>query len=111
MRLDLTFRNINATDSLRQRAEKKFQKVAKHLKEPIEAHMVLNVEKHRHLAELTVHSAGEQYFKAHEESDDMYATIDGIMTKLERSARRKRERKIDRAHRGSGIVIDGFSED
>jgi len=108
MHLDLTYRNIQATDALKDRAERKFRKVSKHLREPIEAHLVLRVEKHRHMAEATVAASGD-VFKAHEESADMYTTIDGLMNKLERVVRRHRERKIDRAHSGSGDASDGFS--
>lgn len=108
MRLDITFRNIDASDALRERAEKKFKKVAKHLREPIDAHLVCKVEKHRHSAELTVHAAGEQTFKAQEVTDDMYTTIDGIMNKAERTVRRARERLIDRAQAGVSEVADGF---
>ncbi len=107
MRFEVTYRNIRAADTLRDRAERKFQKVTKHLREPIEAHVVLRVEKHRHMAEATIASSGD-VFKAHEESDDMYVAIDGLMSKLERVVRRHRERIIDRAHSGSGDATDGF---
>ena len=98
MQFEVTFRNTEATDALRERAEKKFAKVAKHLREPIDAHLVLRVEKHRHIAELAVRAAGEQYFKAKDTTDDMYASIDGLMNKLERTVRRQRERLLDRKH-------------
>ncbi len=97
MRLDITFRNMKPSDRVRERVEKKFQKVAKHLREPIEADLVLKVEKHRHSAELRVSGAGES-FTAHEATEDLYATIDAIMTKVERTVRRAKERSIDREH-------------
>jgi putative sigma-54 modulation protein len=108
MHFDLTYRNIRATTALKDRAERKFKKVSKHLREPIDAHVVLRVEKHRHMAEATVSSSGN-VFKAQEESADMYTTIDGLMAKLERTVRRHRERSIDRSHAGSGDAGDGFS--
>ena len=108
MQFDLTYRNIRATAALKDRAERKFLKVSKHLREPIEAHVVLRVEKHRHMAEATVSGSGN-VFKAVEESGDMYTTIDGLMAKLERTVRRYRERKIDRSQAGSGDAGDGFS--
>ena len=103
MRLDVTFRNMKPSDRVRDRAEKKFLKVAKHLREPIEADLVLKVEKHRHSAELRVSGAGET-FKAHEATEDLYATIDLIMTKLERTVRRAKERSIDREKASEPIV-------
>ena len=95
MRLDITFRNMKPSDRVRDRAEKKFQKVAKHLREPIEADLVLKMERHRHSAELRVSGAGDS-FTAHEASEDLYNTIDSIMTKVERTVRRAKERSIDR---------------
>ena len=41
MRLEVSYRNIRAADALRERAERKFRKVTKHLREPIEVHVVL----------------------------------------------------------------------
>lgn len=108
MRLDLTFRNLDATDELRERAMQKFEKASKHLREPIEGTLVLRVEKHRNEAELVVHAAGEQYFRVREETSDMAAAVDGVMKKLERVVRRHKERIIDRTHTGPGLPVDGF---
>ena len=107
MNMDLTYRNIKPSTRLKGRAEKKFQKVAKHLREPIEAHVVLREEKHLKIAEFTVTGSGE-VFKAIEQSSDMFASIDGAMTKLERVVRRHKERAQDRWQTGSGEAIDGF---
>jgi len=110
MRLDITFRNLDPSDALKDRAEKKFAKVAKHLREPIEAHLVLHVERHHKSAELTVHSAGEQTFTARERTEDAYATIDGLMTRMERTVRRARERSLDRAHQAPPAVSQSESD-
>ncbi len=107
MRFEVTFRNTKATDALVQRAERKFAKVAKHLREPIDAHMVVQVDKHRHMAEVNV-STGRETLKVQEETDDMYRTIDRVMHKLERIARRHKERMQDRWH-SSSEPADGFT--
>ncbi len=107
MRFEVTFRNSRATDALVQRAERKFRKVARFLREPVEAHMVVQVEKHRHMAEITV-LTGRETLKVQEETDDMYRTIDRVMHKLERVARRAKERQQDRWQSGSEQA-DGFT--
>ena len=107
MRFEVTFRNTQTTDALVQRAERKFAKVAKHLREPIEAHMVVQVEKHRHMAEINV-TTGRDTLKVQEETDDMYRTIDRVMHKLERVARRHKERMQDRWH-SADQPSDGFT--
>ncbi len=112
MKLDVTFRNIEATDALRDRASAKFQKVARHLKEPIEGHLTLRVERHRHTAEIIVHSAGSETLKTHETTGDMYASVDGVMKKLRTHVRRRRDQAVDRQHgrqlapQGDGFVTD-----
>lgn len=100
MRMDVTFRNMDASETIRARAEKKFQKVAKHLREPIEAHLIVQVEKRRQIAELTVSSAGEHTFTAKETTEDLYASIDALMQRMERTVRRAKERTLDRYHSG-----------
>jgi len=107
MNMDVTYRNVKPSVRLKGRAEKKFQKVAKHLREPIDAHLVLREEKHLKIAEFTVTGSGE-VFKAEEHTSDMFASIDGAMTKLERVVRRHKERHHDRKHAGSGDAMDGF---
>ena len=95
MNLDVTYRNVRPSPRLKGRAEKKFKKVAKHLREPIDAHLVLREEKHLKIAEFTGTGSGE-VFKAEEHTSDMFASIDGLMTKLERAVRRHKERTHDR---------------
>ena len=107
MNMDVTYRNVKPSVRLKGRAEKKFQKVAKHLREPIDAHLVLREEKHMKIAEFTVTGSGE-VFKTEEQTSDMFASIDGAMTKLERAVRRHKERANDRRHAGSGDASDGF---
>jgi putative sigma-54 modulation protein len=91
MELEFTFRNVEPTDAIKAWAKKRFQKVTKHLRDPSSAHIEISVDKHRHRAELTVHSHGD-ILRASDESDDMYATLDGVMQKLEQGAQRQKER-------------------
>lgn len=100
MRLDITFRNMKTSDTLRERADKKFRKVATHLREPIEGKLVLSRDKTGHTVELTVSGAGEAPIAVREENEDAYTSIDRAFTVMERRARRHRERSLDRAHTG-----------
>jgi putative sigma-54 modulation protein len=109
MSLEITFRHMEPSDAVRERAEKKFKKVAKHLRPPIEGHLVVKVEKHRHSAELTV-SGGGEHFSAHDVTEDLYATIDTVMEKVERAVQRAKERHIDQAHHvPDPLLVDGFT--
>jgi putative sigma-54 modulation protein len=92
MELDFTFRNVEPTEAIKAWANKRFQKVTKHLRDPSSAHIVVTVDKHRHRAELTVHSHGD-ILRASEETDDLYSTLDQVMSKLEQVAQRQKERQ------------------
>ncbi len=91
MELEFTFRNIEPTEAIKEWARKRFQKVTKHLREPSSAHLTLSVDKFRHRAEITVHSHGE-ILRATDETDDLYATLDQVMSRLEEQAQRAKER-------------------
>jgi putative sigma-54 modulation protein len=104
MSLHVTFKNCQSTDALVERAEQKFEKALKYMKEPVEAHMVVHVEKRRHRADLTVTAAGE-ILKTEVETDDMYTTIDTLMDKIERVAKRHKERRSARVHQGDDRAL------
>ena len=98
MQVMVTFRHVEPTDGLRHYAEEKMQRVHKFLRRPIEAHVILSVVKHRHVAEVQV-SANRLNITATEETDDLYSAIDLAMSKLERQIK-KHVAKV-KAHKGA----------
>ena len=97
MQVSVTFRNIEPTEALKAYAADKLEHVKKVLIKPIEAHVILSVEKFRHRAEVTIVASGETLV-GEEQSDDMYKSIDKVMDKVTRQARRAKEKA--RSHRG-----------
>jgi putative sigma-54 modulation protein len=108
MNLHVTFKNCEPSDALRERLDQKLQKLGKYLREPVEAHIVLQVEKHRHRGDATIHSAGE-ILKTEVETDDMYVTVDQLMERIARAAKRQKERRTGH-HEGEADRADGFNE-
>ena len=86
MRVSITFRHVDPSDAIKQHAEDKVGKLQKFLRQPMTARVTLSIDKLQHAAEVQVSSGGE-HFEAHEATDDMYAAIDKVMTKLERQIR------------------------
>jgi len=82
MDITLTFRHMEPTESLRTYAEEKISKINKYLDFPIEAHIVLTVEKFRHMADVTLSLNGAR-IKGVEVTEDMYSAIDQVMDKIE----------------------------
>ena len=99
MQVSVTFRNIEPTESLKNYAQEKLEHVKKVVVKPIEAHVILSVEKFRHRAEVTLVASG-QTLVGEEQSDDMYKSIDKVMDKVTRQARRSKEKAQARRRKG-----------
>jgi putative sigma-54 modulation protein len=110
MNITITFRQMEATDAMKGYATDKIAKLQKFLRSPMKTQVTLSCTQHRlHSAEVDLHSGG-QHFHAHETSEDMYATIDKVMDKLERQIRgTKEERNRKGGERASQRLITGDS--
>ncbi len=91
MQLNITFRNLDSSDSLKEYAQDKVERVHKYLDRAGEAHVVLSLERHLHHADITIQS-GAWLLRGREKSEDMYASIDLAMDKIERQLRRYKEK-------------------
>ncbi|MFY9398543.1 MAG: ribosome-associated translation inhibitor RaiA [Desulfomonilia bacterium] len=91
MQIDITFKNMDSSDALRDYATKRLSKLDKYMDRPTEVHLVLSVEKRRHQADVTV-SADGAMINAVETTEDMYAAIDMVMDKLERQIKKHKDK-------------------
>ena len=89
--VQVTFRHMDATDALRQYAEKKFAHLGRILKRPAEAHLILEVDKYRQCGEVTFKS-GRLFATAIEENTDLYAVIDLLTDKVGRQLKKHVEK-------------------
>ncbi|KFA86975.1 ribosome hibernation-promoting factor, HPF/YfiA family [Archangium violaceum] len=96
MQLNITFRQFGSSDALKEYAKEKVERVNKYLDRAGEAHVVLSLERHLHHAEITIHS-GSWVLRGREKSEDMYASIDLAMDKIEAQLRKYKE-KIKNHH-------------
>ena len=81
MQTMVTFKKIDPTDSLKSYVNKKLDRFDKLLDSPAEAHVVLCVEKIRHIAEITL-TCDRLNIHAREESESMYSSIDALMDNI-----------------------------
>ncbi|MEJ5349636.1 MAG: ribosome-associated translation inhibitor RaiA [Desulfosoma sp.] len=109
MQINVAFRHTETSDTLRKYAEEKVSRIKKYLEEPIEANVVLQVEKFRHIADVTVESNGLR-INAREETEDMYAAIDMVVDKLEGQIKKHKEklrnRKSNAAERSQRLMMN-----
>ena len=102
MRLQVKGKNVEVSDSLKSYAQEKLGKLDKHLNAAARLELELAVEKNpsiseNQIAEATIWTKGP-VLRARETSADMRASIDLLVEKLERQARRYR----DKRRRGPG---------
>jgi putative sigma-54 modulation protein len=107
MQVHITGRQVAITAALRKHTEEKLRKVEKILGGPIEAHVVLAIEKRRHHAEIQVKSRSTLLSSAHE-TEDLYASIGDVVEKLERQALKHKEKLTTRKKRGGRDVAAAF---
>lgn len=91
MQTTVTFKKIDSSDSLKSYVEKKLKKFDKMLDSPAEAHVVLTVEKIRHIAEITL-TCDKLNIHAKEESESMYSSIDALMDKVKAQIKKHKEK-------------------
>lgn len=83
MQINLSGHHVEVTSSLREYVDTKFLKLERHCDHINNVHVVLTVEKLNQKAEANVHINGSEVF-ASAVNDDMYASIDTLVDKLDR---------------------------
>jgi putative sigma-54 modulation protein len=103
MNISITFRHMDATEAVKGYTSEKVGKIQKFLRQPLKAQVILSCQQERlHTAEVIIH-AGQAHFHATETSEDMYASIDKVIDKIERQIRSlngaatKKKKGADRA--------------
>jgi len=91
MQVSVTFRQLEPSEALRNYVTDRLKKFKRYLEGPLEAHVVLGLEKFRHLADVSINSNGRM-IKGREENSDMYAAIDLVMDKIDMQLRKHREK-------------------
>lgn len=86
MNVSITFRHMDASEAIKRHAQSKLKKLQKFLRQPMTAKVTLSIDRLKHVAEARI-SSGGAHLEAKEASDDMYASIDKVMVKLERQIR------------------------
>lgn len=88
MQIDISFRHMEPSDTLRDYADEKIRRVIrKHIRDDFDAQITLSVEKFRHICKIHLIYKGFA-IKCEESSNDMYQSIDLALDKLERQIHR-----------------------
>jgi putative sigma-54 modulation protein len=99
MNLHLTGHHLEITPAIREYVSSKLQRVTHHFDHVIDVNVILTVEKLKHRIEATVHVRGKEIFCESADAD-MYAAIDGLVDKLDRTIIKHKEKSLMRRHDG-----------
>lgn len=104
MRIIVNGRNIHLTDAIKTYVTEKFSRLEHHYDFIHEIHVFLGVEKNpsisnNQLAEATVHVNGA-VVRVEESSDSLYASIDKLVDKVDRSLNKHKTKLLHRAKSG-----------
>ena len=84
MNITITFRHMDASEAVKGYSTEKVARLQRFLRSPMKGQVTLSCQQDRlHSVEIDVH-AGHTHFHAHETSEDMYASIDKVIDKMER---------------------------
>jgi len=111
MQLQIKGKNVEMDDTIRSYAEEKLGKLERHLADPTKVELELSLEKNpsiadNHVAEATIWTKGPT-LRARESSVDWRASIDELVDKLERQAKRyQNKRRNHHPHAGNSALSE-----
>jgi len=88
---------MESTEALKNHVEDKISKLDKYLIKPVEAHVILSVEKIRQQCEIVI-TANNLRTTAVETSENLYAAIDMAVQKVERQLKKHKEQLKEHKH-------------
>ena len=91
MKFQFSEKKVKLPGNVHAYAEKKVMKLGRYFEEDAQALIVFSVEKNRNNVELTVRGAGT-WFRAHESTSDMFASIDAAVGTIEGQIRKNKTR-------------------
>jgi len=88
MDIEITARHIEVTDKVKDYARRKLEKMEPEFSQVQSIHVILDVQKYLHVAEIIVQARNHIRVEATEKSEDMYASIDVALDRIEKRLRK-----------------------
>ena len=97
MKVHFTGRHVDVSEALKATAKERLDKMTTYLDDVIDVHVIISVEKHRHMAEITLKTRRDT-FVASAETEDMYQSLAQACDKLETQAHKSNGKKMAKSH-------------
>ena len=105
MNFEFTGRHIEVTPALKAHVEEHFKKID-HVFDgkPAKAHVIIEVERGRHRSEIVINWRNE-VLTAESSISDMYQSLTQTIEKIEKQAKKLKEKVIDRSHKATKASV------
>ncbi|OPL15183.1 MAG: hypothetical protein AVO39_01915 [delta proteobacterium MLS_D] len=110
MQISFTFRNADSSDGFKDYITKKLGKLERYIEKPVEARVVLSVEKYRNFAEVNLIMAKGGAINAREEASEMIPAIDAVVDKLERQLKKQKDKMRSRKEPPQKVIAEGLAD-
>ena len=104
MRIEITSKSFEITDSVREYIEERLNKLTRYFDRLIECHVILKVERIIYQFEITLHGNGFDLF-AEARGEDVYVAFDAAAGKMERQVRKHKDKVRKRKGRRPEIQV------
>jgi putative sigma-54 modulation protein len=96
MHLLFTFRNLETSDTLKEYASEKLERINKYFPDPIKVHIVFSQQRNYvHVVDVQITLHNGLVVKGQEATEDFHSSVDLVMAKIERQLRRYKDRIRD----------------
>jgi putative sigma-54 modulation protein len=102
MNLHLTGHHVEITPSIRDYVSSKLERITHHFDHVIDVNVILTVEKLDQKVEASVHVRGKD-IHCESTDQDMYAAIDRLIDKLDRTIIKHKEKSLQHRHDGAAL--------
>ncbi|MBI2296586.1 MAG: ribosome-associated translation inhibitor RaiA [Betaproteobacteria bacterium] len=102
MNLNLTGHHLEITAAIRDYVSSKLERITHHFDHVIDVSVILSVEKLQRKIEASVHVRGKDIF-CESADTDMYAAIDSLIDKLDRTIIKHKEKSLEHRHSGAPL--------
>ena len=96
MQINIAGHQVELTESLKDYVNNRFDKLERHFDHISNVQVTLSVQKQRQIAEATLHISGGD-IHANSENENMYASIDALVDKLDRQILKHKEKQVARS--------------
>jgi putative sigma-54 modulation protein len=97
MNLHVSGHQLAVTPAIRDYVDAKLQRITHHFDQVIDVNVIMSVDKLVQKIEATVHVRGKDIF-CESSAEDMYAAIDGLVDKLDRTILKHKEKNLSQRH-------------